>query len=482
MRSDGLENGITYMNYNLLNVDPTEIYSVTELSKNIKQILSGHPQLNNVLLKGEITNFIKASSGHLYFSIKDENTAIACAFFKYLQDTDVDKDLCDGIQIVAMGSMTTYEPRCQYQLNIKKIIPIGNGARALRLRQTEENLEKEGLFDESRKKAIPKLPRKIGIITSKDSAAITDIFTVINSRYPMMNLVMAYVALQGDSAPKSIINGLESLSRIEDIDVVILARGGGPSEDLMAFNDEGLVRAMHSYDKPIITGIGHEKDTCLADRVSDLRASTPSTAAKAAVPDMQELKSEIKDLDGRLKISVSHIIELERTEIKRLRERHDLLKLGLERSYKSYLNLQNAKDNEVLVKRKEVEKLHNNLASLRLTLERSYQSYLVAREAREKEIKAKRDEINQLSRSLDSLEVSLQRSYDSYLKVQEKNAEFARREDELKQRNEEIKQQEKEIKLKVEDGKSEASKYKAIIAIMVVVIIIILLILIRLMT
>lgn len=310
------------MSPDLVNIDPADIYSVTELSQNIKQFFSATPQFNDILLKGEISNFVQAASGHIYFNLKDQNCAIACVFFRHLQAASC-SDLGDGVQAVTMCSVVVYEPRSQYQLSIKKIIPIGDGISSLKLKRLREKLEAEDLFSQERKKPIPILPRKVGIITSKDSAAIKDILTVVNARCPKMDLVIAYVTLQGNGAPPSIIQALSSLSRMEDIDAIILARGGGPSEDFMAFNYEELVRAIASSTKPIITGVGHERDECLADLAADLRASTPSTAAKAAIPDIQELRNSLLPL-----------------------------KQGLERSYKSYLDAK--KDKSDLLKYKAV--------------------------------------------------------------------------------------------------------------------------------
>ena len=269
----------------LASINPADVYSVTELSQNIKQLFSATPQFNDIFLKGEISNFARAASGHIFFNLNDQNCTIACVFFRHLQAGSC-SDLGDGVQAVAMGSVVVYEPRSQYQLTVKKIIPIGDGITSLKLKRLKDKLEAEGLFSQDRKKPIPTLPRKIGIITSKDSAAIKDILTVVNSRCPKMNLFMAYVTLQGNSA-SNIILALSSLTKVKDIDVIIMARGGGPSEDFMAFNDEELVRAIVSSAKPVITGVGHERDVCLVDLAADFRASTPSIAAKTAIPDIQ---------------------------------------------------------------------------------------------------------------------------------------------------------------------------------------------------
>jgi exodeoxyribonuclease VII large subunit len=316
------EAGITPLSPDLANIDFTNVYSVTELSKDIKQFFSATPLFNDILLKGEISDFVMASSGHIYCNLKDENYVIACAFFAHHQ-TDLCSELSNGIQVVAIGSVLIYEPRSQYQFSIKKILSIGDGISSRNIKRLRYNLEADGLFSQKRKKPIPILPRKIGIITSRNSAAIKDILTVVNARCPKMDLVMVYVTLQGNDAPLSIIQALSSLTKNKDIDAIILTRGGGPSEDFMAFNDEELVRAIASSTKPIITGIGHERDECLADLAADVRASTPSTAAKEAIPDIQELEKRL------------------------LRLKHDL-----ERSYKSHRDAK--KDKSDLIKYKAV--------------------------------------------------------------------------------------------------------------------------------
>lgn len=306
-------------------IAPSEILSVSVLSQNIKQILTTHPGFTSVLVLGEVTNFNKASSGHIYFSLKDEKSEIACIFFKNMHK-NVDFDLDKGLQVLVKGAITTYEPRSRYQLNIIQILPVGEGISLLRLKRLKEKLAKEGLFDESRKKPIPILPRKIGIITSKNGAALKDILKVVETRFLRMNIVIVPVMVQGEAASKDIISGLTLLSTIDEVDTIILARGGGSAEELMVFNDEVLVRAISASNKPIVTGIGHEKDTTLADLVADLRASTPSTAAKAAVSDVEQLKDTLNSL-----------------------KRH------LERSYKTYLSSFEVDKKDVEIKKKKAE-------------------------------------------------------------------------------------------------------------------------------
>jgi exodeoxyribonuclease VII large subunit len=283
----------------LADIDYADVYSVIELSQSLKRFLSETQQFNDVRLKGEITNFVRAASGHIFFDLKEDDYVIACVFFKNHQFVGC-SDLANGIMVLAFGSVTVYEKRSQYRLMINKITAIGDGVSSSELRRLKDKLEREGLFRQDRKKPIPRLPRKVGVITSKDSTAIRDIRTVVDARFPKMDLVLATVAIQGEGAPGSIIQALIALAKINDVDAIILARGGGPSEDFMVLNDEQLVRVIASSTKPIITGIGHEKDTCLVDLAADFRASTPSTAAQAAIPDILVLRNDLSSLRKNL--------------------------------------------------------------------------------------------------------------------------------------------------------------------------------------
>jgi exodeoxyribonuclease VII large subunit len=283
----------------LADTDLADVYSVTELSQSLKRFLSETQQFNHVRLKGEITNFFRAASGHIFFYLKEDDYVIACAFFKSQQFIGCN-DLGNGTLVLASGSLGIYKEKSQYQLIINKITTIGDGVYSSKLKRLKDKLEREGLFSQDRKKPIPHLPKKIGVITSKDSTAVKDIRTVVDARFPKMDLVLAYATIQGEGAPSSIIQALVALAEISDVDAIILARGGGPSEDFMALNDERLVRFIASNTKPIITGIGHESDTCLVDLVADFRASTPSTAAQAAIPDILVLRNDLSSLRKNL--------------------------------------------------------------------------------------------------------------------------------------------------------------------------------------
>lgn len=284
-------------------IDNENAVSITQISHKIKDVLSENPQFQDIFLKGEISNFRRPDSGHIYFDLKDDKSVLACAYFKYYQN-DITKYLGNGIQIVAKGSLTSFEPKSQYQLKITKIAKVGEGNISRETKRLKEKLDGEGLFNNDRKKKVPPHPKKVGIIASKSSEAIQDIFHVINSRSQTVETVTAHATMQGEGAPSSIIEALNYLNEDTDSDVIILARGGGTSEDLMAFNDEGLVRAVASSKKPVITGIGHAEDTSLTDLAADVKATTPSTAAEAAVP--EDHKSDIQ----KYKVVIAALIAL----------------------------------------------------------------------------------------------------------------------------------------------------------------------------
>ena len=279
-------------------IAPSEIQSVSVLSQNIKQILTTHPDFTSVLILGEIANFKKA--GHIYFDLKDEESKIGCIYFKNMQK---DEDFDYNGQVLVRGAVKTYEKRSQYQLNVVQILPVGEGISLLKHKRLERKLENEGLFDESRKRPIPPFPRKIGIITSKDGAAYKDILREVEMHFPKMDMILAPATVQGDDAPKNMIRSLRLLSETNEVDTIIIARGGGSAEDLMAFDDEALVREISACDKPIVTGIGHGKDVTFAERAADKGMSTPSTAAEAAVLEIEKLKDTLNSYKRHLERS-----------------------------------------------------------------------------------------------------------------------------------------------------------------------------------
>ena len=265
---------------------------VSEVNQYIKRILMGDPILSSICVEGEISNFKHHYSGHMYFSLKDEKGKINCVMFKsYNQKNDI--VLKDGMKVVVNGYISVYERDGGYQLYVKTIEEAGLGDLYLAYNKLLKKLEEEGLFDDSHKMEIPKFPRIIGIVTSSTGAAIRDIITVIKRRFPIADLIIYPVLVQGELAAKEICEGLEYFSHRKDIDLVITGRGGGSIEELFAFNDELLARMIYKMDIPVISAVGHETDFTIADFVADLRAPTPSAAAELAVPKLENLKENL---------------------------------------------------------------------------------------------------------------------------------------------------------------------------------------------
>jgi len=275
---------------------------VSEVNQYIKRLFLSDFILSNIQVEGEISNYKCHYSGHVYFSLKDDKGKINCVLFKNYAEY-IPNDLKDGDKVIVTGYISVYEKEGNYQLYAKKIEKSGIGELYIAFEKLKTKLEKEGLFDLSHKKELPYFPRKIGIITSSSGAAIRDIITVIRRRCPVVNLLIYPVLVQGVNAPKSICEALEYFYKREDIDLVILGRGGGSVEELFAFNDETIARTIYNMDKPVITAIGHETDYTIADFVADRRAPTPSAAAEIATPDIKEMISMLDEKYNRMKKS-----------------------------------------------------------------------------------------------------------------------------------------------------------------------------------
>lgn len=263
---------------------------VSEVNKYIKRIFLGDVILSNVQVEGEISNFKSHYSGHVYFSLKDEQGKINCVLFKNYKE-NMPSALKDGDKVVATGYVSVYEKEGNYQLYVRKIERSGIGDLYRTFEELKLKLEKEGLFDSAHKKELPVFPKKIGVVTSSSGAAIKDIITVIKRRCPVVDIILYPTLVQGINAPESICEGLRYLDKREDIDVIILGRGGGSIEELFAFNDERLARTIYHMEKPVISAVGHETDYTIADFVADCRAPTPSAAAEIATPDVSEMLS-----------------------------------------------------------------------------------------------------------------------------------------------------------------------------------------------
>jgi len=289
------------------------IYTVTEITQNIKNLLQ-NAFGENVWVEGEVSNVNHHSSGHLYFSLKDSTSVLAAAMFAWA-NKDVKFKIEDGLKVICFGRIDCYIRRSQYQIIVERIEPKGIGSLQLALEQLKVKLEKEGLFKPERKKPIPYLPSRIGVVTSLSGAAIRDILKVLDRRFRGVHIIIHPVQVQGDRAKEEIagaINELnafnESLSPNEKIEVMIVGRGGGSIEDLWAFNEEIVTRAIYRSEIPVISAVGHERDWTIADLVADVRAATPSVAAELIIPKRDDLKEQVRGLAGDLKTDFQAIL------------------------------------------------------------------------------------------------------------------------------------------------------------------------------
>ncbi len=276
--------------------------TVSELNSYLKRILMYDPILNNLIIKGEISNFKLHNSGHCYFSLKDRNSKLRCVMFnndfrelKFLPE--------DGMNVIAKGNVSVYERNGEYQLYVNSLEQVGLGKLYLEFEKLKDKLSEEGYFDEDRKKDIPFFPKRIAVITSPTGAAIRDVISVITRRNNLVDILIFPVLVQGERAPLQIVQAIEKLNGQSDIDLIILTRGGGSIEELWAFNEEVVAQGILNSKIPIISAVGHETDFTISDFVSDLRAPTPSAAGELAVPPLIEIKSTMDYFYNNLKNS-----------------------------------------------------------------------------------------------------------------------------------------------------------------------------------
>jgi exodeoxyribonuclease VII large subunit len=272
------------------------IYTVHEFTLAIKNILTGS-RLSDVWIRGEVSNFTNHSSGHRYFTLKDKGSQLQCVMFKW-HGNNLRFELEHGMKVIVLGDIDVYEQRGQYQLRVRAIRPDGIGELYKAYEQLKSKLAMEGLFSPEHKKPLPEFPKRIGVATSPTGAVLHDVLTVLKRRYPVNVLFMPTV-VQGEYAAESIVHSISALNNT-DVDLIIMGRGGGSIEDLWAFNEELVARAIFNSKLPIISAVGHETDYTIADFVADVRAPTPSAAAEIAVPDRQELCNRISRLGDRL--------------------------------------------------------------------------------------------------------------------------------------------------------------------------------------
>ena len=296
----------------------SDAWSVSQLTQYIRELFEIDYRLQDVEVSGEISNFTRARSGHLYFTLKDDKAQLKCVMWRSAAER-IRFQPQDGDAVVVNGRISIYEASGVYQLYAEQMLPLGQGDLAAAFEALKAKLSDEGLFDAEFKKPIPQFPRKIGIVTSADAAALRDIINVLRRRYPLVAVLIAPTLVQGADAPPQIVRALRWLDGRTDIDTIIVARGGGSMEDLWAFNDEGVARAIFAAQHPIISGVGHEVDFTIADFVADLRAPTPSAAAELAVPDVSELRPYFHTIQQQMKNLVLEQIGQQRWQVQVLK-------------------------------------------------------------------------------------------------------------------------------------------------------------------
>ena len=316
-----------------------EPITVTQLNSYIKDKIAGDEFLNTVYIKGEISNFKHHYTGHMYFTLKDENSLIKCIMFKtYTSHLDfVPKD---GMKVLILGSVSVFERDGVYQIYCRAMQEDGLGTLYKAYEKLKEDLEKEGLFDENHKKKIPKYPRTIGVLTSQTGSVIRDIINVSTRRNPNVNIKLLPVPVQGEGASIKIADAIKLMNDKKIADVIIVARGGGSLEDLWPFNEEVVARAIYNSEIPVISAVGHETDFTIADFVADLRAPTPSAAAELAVPDVAGIKLDIDKYNNRFKMAL-----IKKLEVMKLRYEKCMMskafKNPLDRIENNYIRLDN---------------------------------------------------------------------------------------------------------------------------------------------
>lgn len=294
------------------------IISVSQLNMYVRSLLDGDENLNNVFVSGEISNFTaNARSGHLYMTLKDGSSSVKAVMFAG-NASKIKFRIENGMSVIVRGRVSLYERDGAYQLYIDDIQPEGIGSLAIAFEQLKERLSKEGLFDSDRKKLVPLFPKRIGVISSPNGAAVQDVLNVISRRFPLAEIIFAGVPVQGDGTGEIIAHAIADFNYLKCADVIIIARGGGSAEDLWEFNNENLARAIYNSEIPVISGVGHETDFTICDFVADLRAPTPSAAAELAVPDINELAAYLNLLSSKINKAINSKILIEEMSLDKL--------------------------------------------------------------------------------------------------------------------------------------------------------------------
>ncbi|MBI3317057.1 MAG: exodeoxyribonuclease VII large subunit [Candidatus Omnitrophica bacterium] len=372
-----------------------KVFSVSDLNRSIRTLLEG--QFPALWVEGEVSNFKSHTSGHMYLTLKDEKSQISAVFFsRYNQSLKF--ELKDGLHVLVFGKISLYEPRGQYQLYIERVEPKGVGALQLAFLQLKEKLEKEGLFDPARKRALPPFPRVVGVVTSPTGAAIRDILNVVSRRFHGTAVLLYPVRVQGEGAADEIAEAIGEMNRYGEAEVLIVGRGGGSLEDLWAFNEEKVARAVFESKIPIISAVGHEIDWTICDFVADLRAPTPSAAAELVVQNREALENALSDHESRLKQSMMNLIEEKREALEAARSSYAFrqplayVQQFSQRADELLRQLQNYSKTLVQTKKQEFQTLAGRLNALSplAILERGYSLSFDARGALLKDERAVR--------------------------------------------------------------------------------------------
>ncbi len=294
----------------------SRFWTVSEVNTYLKTLMEADSNLQDLWVEGEISNLARPASGHLYFTLKDQNSSLRCVMWKN-RAAAVGTLLQEGAAVEAHGNLNVYEQRGQYQLYIDFLRPRGEGKLFQEYQRLKAQLEGEGLFDPERKRTLPAWPSRIGIVTSATGAAFQDMKDTLKRRYPLVRILLAPTSVQGENAPAEIVAALNRLYDLKP-DLILIGRGGGSIEDLWAFNDERVARAIFESPVPVISGVGHETDFTISDFVADLRAPTPTAAAELAVPDQGELRTGIAEFESRILRSIQGIFSEQRWKLENL--------------------------------------------------------------------------------------------------------------------------------------------------------------------
>ncbi len=304
-----------------------QLFPVSQLTRYLKEMVETDPLLQDIWVQGEISNYSQSSAGHQYFCLKDEGAQLRCVLFRRANTRNTRASvfapwfaqptvtLRNGMAVLARGRISLYESRGEYQLIVEEVEEAGVGMLHLRFEQLKQRLAEEGLFDEARKRPLPRWPAVVGIVTSPQAAALRDMLRVLRSRCPLVRVLLAPTLVQGEEAAGQIAAAIDLLNAHGEADVIIVARGGGSVEELWAFNEEVVARAIYRSRLPVITGVGHETDFTIADFVADYRASTPTAAAAAAVPDAVEWRRSVGETQARLMELIGHRLETLRSDL-----------------------------------------------------------------------------------------------------------------------------------------------------------------------